>query len=262
MDTLLRIYEESPSGTVPFPYSGCENTQGFFSWAEWMVSCSWCPFFTLTPNLQYVFAEEELRYFVYDDPTYDFRDFDLKNPDSIADLEYMMKYASAMDPDLREFRDRGGKMLMHHGWGDPIISPYNTILYYEEVENFKKNTNKKFKDVRDFIRLFLAPGMLHCNDGPGPNVVDYLTAFTHSKTFFHEAISEAAVIGIPHDDIEEEIAAVIVLKPGADVTADDLRRYVKSQVAFYKYPRGIKFLNMIPKTAAGKILKRAISVAE
>ena len=176
LDTLLRIYEESPSGTVPFPYSGCENTQGFFSWAEWMVSCSWCPFFTLTPNLQYVFAEEELRYFVYDDPTYDFRDFDLKNPDSIADLEYMMKYASAMDPDLREFRDRGGKMLMYHGWGDPIISPYNTILYYEEVENFKKNTNKKFKDVRDFIRLFLAPGMLHCNDGPGPNVVDYLTA--------------------------------------------------------------------------------------
>ena len=45
-------------------------------------------------------------------------------------------YASAMDPDLREFRDRGGKMLMYHGWGDPIISPYNTILYYEEVENF------------------------------------------------------------------------------------------------------------------------------
>jgi feruloyl esterase len=176
LNTLLRIYEESPSGTVPFPYSGCENTQGFFSWAEWMVSCSWCPFVTLTPNLQYVFAEEELRYFVYDDPTYDFRDFDVADPDQIADLDYMMEYASAMDPDLRPFRDRGGKMIMYHGWGDPIISPYNTINYYEEVENFKKNTNKKFKDVREFVRLFLAPGMLHCNGGPGPSAVDYLTA--------------------------------------------------------------------------------------
>jgi feruloyl esterase len=141
-----------------------------------MVSCSWCPFVTLTPNLQYVFAQEELRYFVYDDSTYDFRDFDVANPADIADLDYMMEYASAMDPDLREFRDRGGKMIMYHGWGDPIISPYNTINYYDEVENFKKNTNKKFKDVRDFVRLFLAPGMLHCSDGPGPSSVDYLTA--------------------------------------------------------------------------------------
>jgi feruloyl esterase len=174
--TLLRIFEESPSGTVPFPYSGCENTQGFFSWAEWMVSCGWCPFVMGTPNMQYVFAQEELRYFVYDDPTYDFRDFDLTNPDHMDDLDYMMQYASAMDPDLRNFRDLGGKMIMYHGWGDPIISAYNTINYYGRVEGFKKNTNKQFKDVREFIRLFLAPGMLHCSDGPGPSAVDYLTA--------------------------------------------------------------------------------------
>ncbi len=80
--------------------------------------------------------------------------------------------------------------------------------------------------------------------------------------YTHEVISETTVIGIPHDDLGEEKAAMIVLKPGADVTADDLRRYVKSQVAPYKYPRMIKFLNELPKTAAGKILKRAISVAE
>jgi long-chain acyl-CoA synthetase len=55
---------------------------------------------------------------------------------------------------------------------------------------------------------------------------------------------------------------MIVLKPGAKATADDLRQYVKSQVAPYKYPRVINFLNELPKTAAGKILKRAISVNE
>jgi long-chain acyl-CoA synthetase len=80
--------------------------------------------------------------------------------------------------------------------------------------------------------------------------------------YTHQAVFEAAVFGIPNDDLGEEIAAVIVLKPGAKATADDLRQHVKSQVAPYKYPRVIKFFNELPKTAAGKILKRAISIAD
>jgi long-chain acyl-CoA synthetase len=78
--------------------------------------------------------------------------------------------------------------------------------------------------------------------------------------YTHQDISEAAVIGIAHDDLGEEVAAVIVLKPRAEVTADELRRYVKAHVAPYKYPRVIKFVDELPKTAAGKILKRAISL--
>jgi long-chain acyl-CoA synthetase len=78
--------------------------------------------------------------------------------------------------------------------------------------------------------------------------------------YTHEAVFEAAVFGIAHDDLGEEIAAMIVLKPGTEATADELRQYVKSQVAPYKYPRVIKFANKLPKTAAGKILKRAISI--
>jgi long-chain acyl-CoA synthetase len=73
-------------------------------------------------------------------------------------------------------------------------------------------------------------------------------------------VFEAAVFGIPHHDLGEEIAAVIVLKPGTAATADELRQYVKSQVAPYKYPRVIKFANKLPKTAVGKILKRDISI--
>jgi long-chain acyl-CoA synthetase len=75
-------------------------------------------------------------------------------------------------------------------------------------------------------------------------------------------VFEAAVFGIPDNDLGEEIAAVIVLKPGAEATADDLRQYVKSQVAPYKYPRVIKFSSELPKTAAGKILKRVISITD
>jgi long-chain acyl-CoA synthetase len=80
--------------------------------------------------------------------------------------------------------------------------------------------------------------------------------------YTHDAVFEAAVFGIPDNDLGEEIAAVIVLKPGAEATADDLRQYVKSQVAPYKYPRVIKFSSELPKTAAGKILKRVISITD
>lgn len=75
-------------------------------------------------------------------------------------------------------------------------------------------------------------------------------------------VSEAAVIGVPHTDLGEEVAAVVVLRPGAEVTADELRRYVKERIAPYKYPRVVKFVKELPKTAAGKIFKRGISLKD
>jgi len=58
----------------------------------------------------------------------------------------------------------------------------------------------------------------------------------------------------------EEVAAVVVIRPGTEVSADELRQYVRERVAPYKYPRVIKFIDELPKTAAGKILKRAIRI--
>ena len=76
--------------------------------------------------------------------------------------------------------------------------------------------------------------------------------------YTHPSVREAAVIGVPHDDWGEEIAAVIALKPGQKVEADDLRSFVRQRVAPYKYPRLIKFIDELPKNATGKILKRGI----
>jgi long-chain acyl-CoA synthetase len=76
----------------------------------------------------------------------------------------------------------------------------------------------------------------------------------------HPAVLEVAVIGIPHSELGEEVAAAVALKSEALATADELRDYVKSQVAAYKYPRQIWLVDELPKGPTGKILKRAIEV--
>jgi long-chain acyl-CoA synthetase len=78
----------------------------------------------------------------------------------------------------------------------------------------------------------------------------------------HPSVAEAAVIGMPHPDLGEEVGAAVVLKPGASVTAEELRDYVKGQVAAYKYPRRVWFLEALPKGPTGKILKREITVPD
>jgi long-chain acyl-CoA synthetase len=74
----------------------------------------------------------------------------------------------------------------------------------------------------------------------------------------HPAVREAAVIGIPHPELGEEIAAAIALKPGAEATPEQLRAFVKGQVAAYKYPRLVWMVDELPKGPTGKILKREI----
>src|SRR5665809_64747 len=78
----------------------------------------------------------------------------------------------------------------------------------------------------------------------------------------HPAIREAAVIGIPDDDMGEEVGAAVALKEGQEIGEDELKSYVKNEVASYKYPRKIWFVDELPKGPTGKILKREIEVPE
>jgi long-chain acyl-CoA synthetase len=82
---------------------------------------------------------------------------------------------------------------------------------------------------------------------------------TEEVIYEHHAVAEAAVIGVPHETLGEEVGAAITLKVGAHATAAELRDFVKQRVAAYKYPRQVWFLDALPKGPTGKILKRAIA---
>jgi long-chain acyl-CoA synthetase len=78
----------------------------------------------------------------------------------------------------------------------------------------------------------------------------------------HPAVREAAVLGMPHEELGEEVAAAVVLKEGENVATEELQKYVKEQVAAYKYPRKIFLLDDLPKGPTGKILKREIQLSD
>jgi long-chain acyl-CoA synthetase len=80
--------------------------------------------------------------------------------------------------------------------------------------------------------------------------------------YTHPAVREAAVLGVPHPSVGEEVGAAVALKEGEEVTPDELRDYVKQRVAAYKYPRLIWVVDELPKGPTGKILKREIEIPE
>jgi len=75
----------------------------------------------------------------------------------------------------------------------------------------------------------------------------------------HPDVIEAAVVGIPDEQLGEEVGAAVAVKQGSSVTAEDLSAFVREQVAAYKYPRRVWFVDELPKGPTGKILKREIA---
>ncbi len=105
----------------------------------------------------------------YQDANWDPKTFDLDKDLKAVD-EKVGSIVNAVNPDLRAFKARGGKVLMYHGWNDTAISAGNSINYYQSV------LSKMGGRQDDFIRLFMAPGMQHCGNGPGPNQVNWMAA--------------------------------------------------------------------------------------
>jgi feruloyl esterase len=105
---------------------------------------------------------------LHQDPNWDWKTFDVDKDVAAVDEKY--GYINAVNPDLSQFKARGGKLITYHGWSDPGISPENSINYRESV--LAKMGSKQ----DNWYRLFMVPGMGHCQGGPGPNQFNLMGA--------------------------------------------------------------------------------------
>jgi feruloyl esterase len=110
------------------------------------------------------------RSWVFENPTWDPRSFDWDKDVDTVDAKYPFLNATATD--YTAFRARGGKLIMYTGLADPVVSPLDTIAYYENVVRAMGG----MEATRSFFRFFPAPGMAHCGGGAGPNTFDALAA--------------------------------------------------------------------------------------
>jgi long-chain acyl-CoA synthetase len=76
--------------------------------------------------------------------------------------------------------------------------------------------------------------------------------------FEHPAVKEAAVIGIPDKVRGETVKAFIILQPGKTATEEEIRKFCKEKMAVYKVPTTVEFVDSLPKTMVGKVLRREL----
>ncbi|HKR30192.1 MAG TPA: tannase/feruloyl esterase family alpha/beta hydrolase, partial [Terriglobales bacterium] len=153
---LKKLYQgahDSHGQIFPGFLPGAETGEG--GWSVWITGAA--------PGhaLLFAFARGYFGNMIYDKADWGYKTADLSDATKASD-EKGAKILNATDPDLSHFKNRGGKLIIYHGWDDPAISALNTIDYFHQVQS-KMGT----QNVESFLRVYTVPGMQHCGGGPG-----------------------------------------------------------------------------------------------
>lgn len=146
-----------------WPLSGNETQPG--AWDLWLLGAT-----VNDPSLQFIFADATVKGYLAKDANADsLRYVYDSNPTALG---AMAALNDATDVDLRPFKAAGGKLILWHGLGDAAISPKGTEAYYQGMVNAVGGQ----ASADAFARLYLAPGVNHCDGGPGADHSDLLSA--------------------------------------------------------------------------------------
>lgn len=151
-------------------------------WERWILNAE------PSPDAHLAFAEQFFRHMVFDDAQWTVTELDAQR-----DLAFMKRKRVAGEPltsvldvttDLAPFERHGGKLLMYFGWADALLSPRAGVDYYERVTERMGGIER----TQTFFRLFMVPGMTHCQGGPAPH-----------------AFGQARIAPAVHDDARHDI---------------------------------------------------------
>jgi feruloyl esterase len=155
--SLNKIYAglSDSRGNVLFPGYLPGAEEGPAAWGLWITGRA--------PGTGVIalFSKGYFSNFVYEKADWDIKTFSVDAGLKAAE-EKTAAALNAIDPDLKAFKERGGKLILYHGWNDPAIPALNTVNYYENVV-----AKMGRKDAESFVRLYMVPGMQHCGGGPG-----------------------------------------------------------------------------------------------
>ena len=159
VSALKKIYAgpHDSAGKQLFPGYVPGAEEGLGGWGLWITGPA------PGHSLMAFFGTQFFTNMVYEQAGWDYKTFDIDQATKLADSK-TGRALNATDSNLKPFRERGGKLILYHGWGDAAIPAPNTIDYYKSVVVTMGQSN-----ADSFMRLYMVPGMQHCGGGPGPN---------------------------------------------------------------------------------------------
>src|SRR5579864_1588691 len=196
---------------------GAEDGPG--GWGLWITGPA--PLKSLLAFFQFGYFAD----MVYENPDWDNRTFAVEPGLKLAEQK-TASAVNAVEADLNSFKSRGGKLIVYHGWNDPAITALNTVNYYQSVV-----AKMGQREVDAFARLYMVPGMQHCDNGPGADSFGQVGRLTFDDP--KHSVNASLVEWVEGGVAPETIIA-------SKYAADDMQHALMTR-PLCAYPKAIKY---------------------